>query len=316
MKRTTKLLTAILSVMLITTVGCKKISNNSANTDVVSIPTGAINGKFTINENGDQIYFSKGNLQYQASTDTWRFAEHQWGFVGSTEVTSGSPCGNVEGSSNHLMSNVYYGWIDLFGFECETGHNPTWQTYYGYNYCKFNEYGSYSISNGGDSSNIWRILTYEEWWWLLFDRNTNSGSLFAKATVGGVNGLIILPDNWNNTIYSLANINEYQGSFMSNIISTSVWIDTFETNGAVFLPAAGSMFIHELYEPTSNVHYAQMQLRVGFYGSYWNYKESPINDGELHALSYNDTSIGISLGGDAPSNYHYGLSVRLVCSAE
>ena len=29
------------------------------------------------------LKFSKGNLQYRASTNTWRFAEHQWDFVGS-----------------------------------------------------------------------------------------------------------------------------------------------------------------------------------------------------------------------------------------
>ena len=36
---------------------------------VTSLP-----GLFTINEGGDQVRFSRGNLQYQASTDTWRYA--------------------------------------------------------------------------------------------------------------------------------------------------------------------------------------------------------------------------------------------------
>lgn len=42
------------------------------------VPVGAICGTFTINANGDQVYFSKGNLQYQASTNIWRFAENQF----------------------------------------------------------------------------------------------------------------------------------------------------------------------------------------------------------------------------------------------
>ena len=45
-------------------------------------PQGAIDGLFTINSNGDQVYFSQGNLQYQASTNTWRFATNQWDYVG------------------------------------------------------------------------------------------------------------------------------------------------------------------------------------------------------------------------------------------
>ena len=37
---------------------------------------GAINGVFSVASN-KKVYFSQGNLQYQASTRTWRFAEHQ-----------------------------------------------------------------------------------------------------------------------------------------------------------------------------------------------------------------------------------------------
>ena len=62
-------------------------------------PEGAINGLFTINENGDQVYFSKGNLQYQASTRTWRFAELQWDYVGNdscgTVYENGVKCDNA-----------------------------------------------------------------------------------------------------------------------------------------------------------------------------------------------------------------------------
>lgn len=64
-------------------------------------PEGGINALFTIIEDGDKVYFSQGNLQYQASTNTWRFAEHQWDYVG-------------EGNNN--ISPNYNGWIDLFGW--------------------------------------------------------------------------------------------------------------------------------------------------------------------------------------------------------
>lgn len=56
---------------------------------------------FTINENGDKVYFSQGNLQYQASTHTWRFAENQYDAIGS---------------DNRKIAADYAGWIDLFGW--------------------------------------------------------------------------------------------------------------------------------------------------------------------------------------------------------
>ena len=63
-------------------------------------PTGAISGVFSVSE-GNYVCFSKGNLQYQSSTNTWRFADHQY---------------DVIGSDNHNISSTYSGWIDLFGW--------------------------------------------------------------------------------------------------------------------------------------------------------------------------------------------------------
>ena len=87
------------------------------------VPVGAISGKFTINANGDQVYFSQGNLQYQASTNTWRFAENQWNYVGGDEFNQ--HYGNVEGSSNNEISSTYSGWIDLFGWGTSGWNNVT-----------------------------------------------------------------------------------------------------------------------------------------------------------------------------------------------
>ena len=62
-------------------------------------PTGAINGLFTINASGDQVYFSQGNLRYQASTNTWQFAGQQYYYLGNV---------------NSNISQTNGGWIDLF----------------------------------------------------------------------------------------------------------------------------------------------------------------------------------------------------------
>ena len=67
---------------------------------------------FTVNEDGDQIIFSQGNLQYQASTDTWQFAENQWDIVGigygQTDIGNSNYIGGtVASSDNRQISSTY-----------------------------------------------------------------------------------------------------------------------------------------------------------------------------------------------------------------
>ena len=117
MNRTLKA-TAVLMLMMVFAVGCTKPSN----TDRI-VPQGAINGLFSVSESA-QVYFSQGNLQYQASTGIWRFAEHQWDYVGGTEPEYGI-YGNVYElgvrCDNTLISQNYDGWIDLFPW-ATSGH--------------------------------------------------------------------------------------------------------------------------------------------------------------------------------------------------
>ena len=238
--------------------GNRTLVANFTNNGGGNVPTGAINGLFTINANGDQVYFSQGNLQYQASTNTWRFAENQYDYVGGT-TNLGYNYGNVVGSNNNLISSTYEGWIDLFGWGT-SGYNhgavcyQPWSTsintsdYYAYNNESQDlnsetgkaDWGYNSISNGGSIENVWRTLTNDEWYFIIHTRYgfSSSGILFARAIVNEVPGDIILPDNWSTNTYSLnTNLNS---SYDSNIISLSDWLNYFESNGAVFLPAAGS----------------------------------------------------------------------------
>ena len=204
-------------------------------------PEGAINGKFTINDNGDRVYFSQGNLQYQASTNTWQFAEHQWDYIGE---------------DNANISSTYSGWIDLFGWGT-SGYNhgancyQPWGTsdwsrdYCAYGVATYNLYdqtgkadwGYNAISNGGNTEGLWNTLSFDEWCYVLYSRTTLSGILYAKANVNGVNGVILLPDNWDANTYVLNDANG--GTYESNTITATDWTNTLEANGAVFLPAAG-----------------------------------------------------------------------------
>ena len=279
-------------------------------------PTGAINGKFSINNSGDQVYFSQGNLQYQANTNTWRFAENQWDFVGTqTPDNYGLVGGTVTGSDNRNISQTYSGWIDLFGWGtsgCNHGANcyQPWSTstsysdYYAYGSLSSNLYnqtgmadwGVYNpLSNGGNQANQWRTLTQPEWNYVFYNRSTTSGVRFAKAKVNDVNGVILLPDDWNSDTYNLSNANTNGVSYSSNVITASQW-NTLEQAGAVFLPSAG-------------YRYGTSVCLVGDYGYYWS--SSYFSTDCARGISFDNANLGTD-----ESRRGNGQSVRLVAPAE
>ena len=251
---------------------------------------GVLPGKFSINADGDQVFFSQGNLQYQASTDTWRFAIYQYDMIGG---------------DNTYISDSYDGWIDLI--QWGAGNNPTTTATYTYN--TFVEFGTHPISNGGEETDVWRTMTKDEWVYIFCGR-TNAESLFGLGAVNGVNGLIILPDNWTtpddltfnpSTEHGLAwqtSTGYYKSStadgFSHNVYTSEQWA-TMESNGAVFLPAAGIRYIG-----TKSIQ----QLGTG--GYYW----SSVNSSSTHAYI-------AGFGADVLNPQHsgmqdYGHSIRLV----
>lgn len=263
---------------------------------------GAVKGQFSVSEN-HKVYFSKGNLQYQASTNTWRFAEHQWDFVG-------------DGNTN--ISSSYSGWIDLFGWATSgfyydgVCHYP-WTNSQSGGYVAYGnhnanlddetgeaDWGCNAISNGGNRIGQWRTLSEEEWEYLVRTRNTASGIRFAKGTVNGVNGVILLPDDWNSSVYGLTNTNEEtSASYDDNVISDETWISVLEPAGAVFLPAAGKR--EYLY-----VYYANVE------GGYWSSSGSSVSAFLGHhdfadCLEFGNTRLYFN--SESRSN---GYSVRLV----
>ncbi len=264
------------------------------------VPTGAVNGLFTINENGDKVRFSQGNLQYQASTNIWRFAENQWDYVGSQNPQSGDPGGTVNGSDNNNISSTYSGWIDLFGWG--TGDNPTLTSTFDNNYSSFTDWGSNTISNGGNATQQWRTLTggaNGEWFYVFIERVTPSDILFAMAQVNGVNGVVLLPDNWSASTYHLNDANQIGVDFNRNVISASQW-DILQNAGAVFLPAAGCR------QDGASVYI------TGSYGAYW----SASGGGGGYTSAGHIWFRGGALFLYYNDHPHYGLSVRLVCPAD
>ena len=225
-----------------------------------------------------QVTFSPGNLQYHPANDEWRFAPSQLDYIGH---------------ANSNYSPTYNGWIDLFGFSGSTGSAKfgvsTSQDYADYS-GSFVDWGENKI--GSDAPNTWRTLPFEEWDYLLNTR-ANASSLKGVAQVNGVNGLILLPDNWvcpaGVTFKSGFHSNygvDYYAAYQT--FTAAEW-SKLESAGAVFLPAVG-------YRRGSNVS------GVLHRGVYW----SPF-EGVVYCLRFDSdkTTMGHIDGKD-------GVSVRLV----
>ena len=66
MKRLSKsMVVCFMAAVMVMSVGCDKESISPI------IPDGALPGLFSVSAT-QRVYFSQGNLQYQASTNTWR----------------------------------------------------------------------------------------------------------------------------------------------------------------------------------------------------------------------------------------------------
>jgi hypothetical protein len=266
-------------------------------------PTGAINGLFAVSST-QQVWFSQGNLQYigSASTPYWKFADNQWDCLGTT---------TGQNSANQNKDRDLFCW-GTSGYNHGAVCYQPWSTsttgsdYYAYGSNSYNlcdqtgqaDWGYNPISNGGNQPNQWRTLTKDEWVYVFNTRSTPSGIRYAKAKVNNVNGVILLPDDWSNSYYSLSNTNSGGASYSSNTITASQW-DNLEQHGAVFLPAAG-------YRSGTDVNH------VGSGGRYWSAAYYGITGGYACNVYFDDTYFN-------PMNYDGrggGQSVRLVSLAE
>ena len=259
---------------------------------------GALKKAFIVDEDGTEVQFAQGNLQYNPALKTWRFAEHQWEVMGE--------------NNTHISEAGYNGWIDLFGWG--TGDAPTRHILDESNYPSFVDWGRNAISNGGNKAYMWRTLSVDEWFHLFFERN-GADTLFAFGSVNDVNGLILLPENWvlpagatfvPSTKKGLVrNKNQYDNAkgdnFAHNRYSIAEW-DVMEQAGAVFLPTAGNRWKNEDLEVI--VEYVNER------GQYWMSDPADDDDEVIYAreLTFRDNMISPSYR----INRSVGQSVRLV----
>ena len=288
-------------------------------------PAGALRvGEFTVkaatsSAPAKKVYFSAGNLQYYYATSPsnrkWRIAENQWDYVGGSwtdDATSTTVSyGNVDNGNNYYVpaTTPTNKWLDLFGWgtsgygsgdqampwdyaNSKTYGNSSNATDANYDWGKYNTiwYGT-----GSSNAGTWRILTSEEWNYLLtirkFDNDNNHkgiGWSYSLVTVNDVPGMLIYPDGYSDTRPSTHN------SF--------VGIDAIYP-GCAFLPCAGQ---RGATTPLISALPVQVTRPIGYY---W----APHQDYNLiGAYSFPSNADNKKFEYGTQYSLYYGLSVRLV----
>ena len=280
-----KLLSALLCAACFVFVGCNDKDDNvpaasesiegSSSSSSKSSTTEALRGAFSVSAT-KQVKFSKGNLQCQPSTKTWRFAQNQYDVIGKL-------------NSNATMD--YTGWLDLFGWS-------TAATYYGISKSYNNaDYAGAFVDWGEAVGEGWFTLSSYEWAYLISGR-TDAKTKYGISSINGVNGLVLLPDEWTlpeGLTFNSGVIDDEDYSKM-NKYSLTGWY-AMERAGAVFLPAAG-------YGERDDNDVEEINTS----GGYWS---STSGEEEMaNLLQAEAKDVGV---------YHYdrfcGFSVRLVMDA-
>ncbi len=272
-----------------------------------------LRGKFSVGD-GLQVRFSQGNLQYRAESDTWRFAENQWDYLG---ITGGNA---TEQAKRADQAN----WIDLFGWgtsgqeTINEGNNPRYQPWQAagareeykpgnrsnVNFAQGSGYEESDwayhnkIQNAGNAVHQWWCLSHQQWTFLLNTRD-NAASLKGEGKVHGKNGLILLPDDWSWADSEVASAVEAADGFTwtpgnsawANVIPDDLWT-ILEKHGAVFLPCPG-------YRTGVTIN------NVGSNGYYWTSTQPAVHWGYYINISSNSVSV-------AYADRNNGYSVRPV----
>ena len=285
-----------------------------------------IGGKFIINAKGDTAVFSRGNLQYQQSTGTWRCAPKQY---------------NWQGMDNLQMGNAAYeGWVDLFCWSLGAENN----------YGATSAYLSTAYQNkefvdwGGLFSGDWSTLSSAQWDYLL-NKRSGADDKWGMAMIGDTLGMILLPNDWtapagvtfvprtnptselwdDDDRIDLTNYDHYRvkaENMPANKFTLEEWAQ-LEAAGAIFLPYAGRRSggygNHTNRDDQEQVAEYNYTYYENYLGTYWTSTMSNAAEGKadyVYTLKYkkineeDDYQWGKAvIWGE---NGRYGQSVRLV----
>lgn len=258
------------------------------------------------------VTFAPGNLQYtHATPDVWSFASEQYEILGTDNVVGGSitkiayengDYGYEKTSATKIADKIdLFYWSETkdhqYGVSITSDANDVTGT--------FVEWGNLIIGNY--KQNTWRTLTYEEWRYLVQRKDAHGNPLYGVAKITnarvvggnngvdntgyGVNGVILLPDNWvcPSGINFKSGVSPGKGMTWYDDLqqfTLEQW-KKMEAAGAVFLPAAGYRGTYKMY----NVQYS-----CGYWSSssYSTTKASHFgfNSKEVYVQQENDRNSG------------------------
>jgi len=248
--------------------------------------TGELEGKFTVNAEGKQVQFSKGNLMYLPYRRTYNFAVNQF---------------ETRNSYNHWITETSMDWMDLYGWG--TGNNPILVSTNDADYATFTDWGENAILNSTLEAGTWYAMTKDEWNYLLNGReNAAQKHAIGQIDLGGyaeVRGLFILPDEFVMPQGLQMDMDAHE--FDVNSYMDIAW-HRLEAAGVVFLPTGA-------YRQGTEVYEIRDEVARGINGYYWMATEADNNYAQAMIIDMEGPSF-------IAQPRARGFSVRLVKDVE
>ena len=227
----------------------------------------------------EKVRFAKGNLRHTGDMyeGSWSIAPHQYDILGQD---------NVEKQRDDIYTADL---VDLLCWSSATN-------YYGVTFLSYNDEDDIiakfqgAFADWGENPEVidaigtgWRTLSKDEWNYIINGR-PNAATLRSFATVAGVKGLIIVADNWTESL----NVNPQLPPLNSETYTAEEWA-LMEEAGAVFLPTAGQMT--QIYD-RANYQTITTVSNDGLEGYYWTSTPSDdSSDMNAYALKITGNSV-------------------------
>ena len=239
-----------------------------------------------------QVAIAPGNLQFIKSKPkiSFKFAEQPWDYLGTT---TGQDSDDSE-VDRDLFGWATSGWTRHYAYlttTTDTDYGPAISSGEWTSNSRYWDWGQQNIIYNFGTSKTWRTLTSTEWAYLFARVDANSLALWTHATVAGVPGIILFPDDFidTNNAFPVTGSSSTESSY---IIDESDWV-IWAYEGCAFLPEAGRRNGTEVSD-------------VGSHGYYWS--STTYGSGFAFALTFHDSGI-CSV---ESRKRHEGSSVRLV----
>ncbi len=181
---------------------------------------------FSVSET-KKVKFAPGNLQYQKSTNKWRFAPKQYEHLGKGPniattawqdlfywgaTGAASTFDPRETSSSIILDHTPY--TSIFGTNVDWGA---------------------SAPIGDDPAHTWRSLSESEMEYVISKR-VDYQYLYFFAKIDNQWGLVLMPDGWENpTDIVVGGMAPAKNNF-----TVDYWVEYFESQGAVFFPCSST----------------------------------------------------------------------------